>query len=70
MAKSKSPMAQMKSKLDMKKYIHSGKHWSQLKFVDHMLIDALVKHIIVLIRYQMTDRGEILEPLEIVRSHV
>jgi hypothetical protein len=29
MAKSKSPMAQMKNKVDMKKYIHSGKHWGK-----------------------------------------
>lgn len=68
MAKSKSPMAQMKSKMDLKKYIHSGKHWSELKFFDHMLTDALVKHILGLIRYQMTDPGEIIETLGQMKS--
>lgn len=68
MAESKSPMAQMKSKVDMKKYIHSGKHWSELKFFDHMLTDALVKHILGLIRYQMTDPGEIMETLGQMKS--
>ena len=60
MAKSKSPIAQMKSKLDLKKYIHSGKHWSELQFFDHIQTNALVKLILGLIRYQITD------PLEVV----
>lgn len=68
MAKSKSPLAQMKSKVDMKKYIYSGKHWSELKFFDNMLTDALVKHILGLIRYRMTDPGEIMETLGQLKS--
>lgn len=63
MSKSKSPLAQMKSKVDMKKYIHSGKNWSELKFFDNMLKDALVKHVLGLVRYRMTDPGEIMETL-------
>lgn len=68
MAENKSPMAQMKSKLDMKNYIHSGKHWSELKFFDHMLTDALMKHIFGLVRYQMTDPSEIIETLGQMKS--
>ncbi|HLV46043.1 MAG: alpha/beta hydrolase family protein [Flavobacterium sp.] len=68
MAENKSPMAQMKSKLDMKNYIHSGKHWSELKFFDHMLTDALMKHIFGLVRYQMTDPSEIIETVGQMKS--
>ena len=68
MAKSKSPLALMKSKVDMKKYIYSGKHWSELKFAEHILIDALIKHVLGLIRYQMTDPGEIMETLGKMKS--
>lgn len=63
MAKSKSPLAQQKSKVDMEKYIYSGKHWSELKFFDHILMDALLKHIFGLMQYKMTDFSEIMETL-------
>lgn len=68
MGKNKSPMAQMKSKLDMKKYVYSGKHWSELKFLDGVLTDALVKHILGLVRYQMTDPSEVFETLGQMKS--
>lgn len=68
MGKSKSPMQLMKTKVDMKKYVLSGKHWSELKFFDNMLVDALTKHILGLIRYGMSDPGEIMETLGQMKS--
>lgn len=68
MFKQNSPMNQMKKKVDMKKYIHSGKHWSELKFFEHMMQDALMKHLLGLSRYGMTDLGEVMETLGQMKS--
>lgn len=68
MEKQANPMEQMRLKLDMKSYIHSGKHWSELKFFDHMMQDALVKHILGLSKFGMTDTGEVMETLGQMKS--
>ncbi len=36
-----NPMQQMKKKMYMNKYVYSGKHWSELKFYDHMMTERL-----------------------------
>lgn len=56
-----NPMKQMKKKMYMDKYVYSGKHWSELKFYDHMMTDALIKHTLGLSRYGMSDAGEVFE---------
>lgn len=68
MAQNESPLARMKRKLELNKYIHSGKHWSELKFFKNMLTDALTKHVLGLVRYRMTDPGEIFETLGQMKS--
>lgn len=37
----------MKQKMYMDKYVYFGRHWSELKFYDHMMTDALIKHILI-----------------------
>jgi len=63
-----NPMKQMKQKLYMDKYVCSGKHWSELKFYDHMMTDALIKHILGLSRYGMSDTGEVFEVMGMMKS--
>ncbi len=63
-----NPMKQMKRKLYMNKYVYSGKHWSELKFFDHMMTDALLKHILGIARYGMSDLGEVMEVLGQMKS--
>ncbi|MCR5748480.1 MAG: alpha/beta fold hydrolase [Lachnospiraceae bacterium] len=63
-----NPMKQMKKKLYMDKYVCSGKHWSELKFYDHMMTDALIKHILGLSRYGMSDAGEVFEVMGMMKS--
>ena len=63
-----NPMQQMKKKLYMDKYVCSGKHWSELKFYDHMMTDALIKHILGLSRYGMSDCGEVFEVMGLMKS--
>lgn len=63
-----NPMKQMKKKMYMDKYVYSGKHWSELKFYDHMMTDALIKHILGLSRYGMSDAGEVFEVMGQMKS--
>ena len=63
-----NPMKQMKKKMYMDKYIYSGKHWSELKFYDHMMTDALIKHILGISRYGMSDAGEVFEVMGQMKS--
>lgn len=39
----------------------SGQHWTSVKFSKNILMDALVKHILGLMPYGMSDLGEVLE---------
>lgn len=39
----------------------SGQHWTSIKFINNILGDALIKHILGLMPYGMTDLGEVLE---------
>lgn len=39
----------------------SGPHWTTTKYSKNMLMDALVKHILGLMQYGMSDLGEVLE---------
>lgn len=63
-----NPVKQMKKKMYMDKYVYSGKHWSELKFYDHMMTDALIKHILGLSRYGMSDAGEVFEVMGQMKS--
>lgn len=63
-----NPIKQMKKKLYMDRYVCSGKHWSELKFYDHMMTDALIKHILGLSRYGMSDAGEVFEVMGMMKS--
>ena len=63
-----NPMKQMKKKMYMDKYIYSGKHWSELKFYDHMMTDALIKHVLGISRYGMSDAGEVFEVMGQMKS--
>ena len=37
------------------------KHWSEYKYSKNMLQDALIKHVMDLMPYRMSDEGEVLE---------
>jgi hypothetical protein len=37
------------------------KHWSEYKYSENMLQDALIKHVMDLMPYRMSDEGEVLE---------
>ncbi len=63
MADRKSPMKMMKHKVDMGKYVMSQKPWSEVKFFNHIMMDALMKHVFGLIKYGMTDFGEVMDTL-------
>lgn len=39
----------------------SSGHWPSTKFAEHVLLDALVKHVLGLMTYGMSDLGEVLE---------
>lgn len=40
---------------------HDGKHWTSIKFSPTLMMDALLKHLLGLTVYGMTDPGEVLE---------
>lgn len=48
----------------MSKQIDFQKHWTEMKFSDEMLPDALIKHTLNLMLYGMSDLGEVLEIVE------
>lgn len=68
MAKRLNPTQMMKLKVDMNKYIMSGKPWSEVKFFEQIMMDALMKHVFGLIPYGMTDFGEIMDTLGHMKS--
>lgn len=63
-----NPMKLMKQKLDMSKYMMSGKPWSEVKFFEQVMMDALMKHIFGLIQYDMVDFGEIMDTIGHMKS--
>ncbi len=64
----KNPMQLMKQKVDMSKYVMSGKPWSEVKFFDQIMMDALMKHIFGLIQYGMVDFGEVMDTIGHMKS--
>lgn len=44
------------------------KHWSDYKYNDNMLQDALIKHVMDLMPYRMSDEGEVLEVIMNIRE--
>lgn len=52
-------MKKMSSKISQDK--NSGSHWTSTKYSKNMLMDALVKHVLGLMLYGMSDLGEVLE---------
>lgn len=47
---------------------HDGEHWTSIKFNDHLMVDALFKHLLGLTVYGMTDPGEVLEVMVQITS--
>ena len=43
--------------------VFKGKHWSDIRFVDNILEDALMKHVFGIIQFGMADFGEVMEIL-------
>ena len=41
--------------------VRYAKHWDELSFSSHIMMDALAKHLLGLAAYGMTDTGEVLE---------
>lgn len=52
---------------DLSQHLVSETHWTSTKYSKHMLMDALVKHILSLMPYGMTDLGEVLEVVGMLR---
>lgn len=69
MAKKINPIKMMKQKVHISKYVMSQKPWSEVKFFDQIMMDALMKHVFGLIQYGMTDFGEIMDTLGHMRSN-
>lgn len=68
MAEKMNPMKMMKQKVDMGKYVMSGKPWSEVKFFEQIMMDALMKHVFGLTQYGMTDFGEIMDTIGHMKS--
>ncbi len=58
-----NPMNMMKEKLDMGKYVMSGKPWSEVKFFDQIMMDALMKYVFGLVYCRMADFGEVMDAI-------
>lgn len=46
---------------DLSQILNSGPHWTTTKYSKNMMMDALVKHLLSLMQYGMSDLGEVLE---------
>ena len=51
----------MKEKMSQMPKIGEEGHWSNMKFNENILEDALIKHALGLVYYQMSDVGEVFE---------
>ena len=54
-------MSETHQKADFSQSSISGSHWTSTKYSKNMMMDALVKHLLGLMPYGMTDLGEVLE---------
>ena len=45
----------------IKSMIRPGSHWDEVHFSNHVMMDALAKHLLGVAPYRMTDIGEVME---------